>query len=70
MLSDFFKKNEGDEIWWIEDLEYIDRFLFSFDKEKIFNLYEDYPHNLTKEQKEMFDKENPYWKAFFEDRQP
>ena len=70
MLSDFFKKNEGDEIWWIEDLEYIDRFLFSFDKEKIFNLYEDYPHNLTKEQKEIFDKENPYWEAFFEDRQP
>ena len=69
MLSDFFKKNEGDEIWWIEDLEYIDRFLFSFDKIKIFNLYKDYPHNLSIEQKRIFDKENPYWKDFFKDRQ-
>ena len=40
-------KNEGDEIWWIEDLECIDRFLFSFDKIKIFNIYKDYPHNLS-----------------------
>lgn len=69
MLSDFFKKNEGDEIWWIEDLECIDRFLFSFDKIKIFNLYKDYPHNLSIEQKRIFDKENPYWKNFFKDRQ-
>lgn len=69
MLSDFFKKNEGDEIWWIEDLECIDRFLFSFDKIKIFNLYKDYPHNLSIEQKRIFDKENPYWKDFFKDRQ-
>ncbi len=68
MLSDFFKKNEGDEIWWIEDLECIDRFLFSFDKIKIFNLYKDYPHNLSIEQKRIFDKENPYWKDFFKDR--
>ena len=68
MLSDFFKKNEGDEIWWIEDLECIDRFLFSFDKIKIFNLYKDYPHNLSIEQKRIFDKENPYWNDFFKDR--
>ena len=24
--------------------------------------------NLTTEQKEIFDKENPYWKEFFKDR--
>lgn len=42
--------------------------MFSFDKVKIFNLFEDYPHNLTPEEKEIFDKENPYWKEFFKER--
>jgi len=41
---------------------------FSFDKKVIFNLFEDYPHNLTDEQKELFDKENPYWADFFKNR--
>lgn len=69
MLSDFFKQNKGDTIWWIENLDEKGQFLFSFDQKKIFNLFEDYPHNLTPEQKEIFDKENPYWKDFFKDRQ-
>ena len=43
--------------------------LFSFDKKKIYNLFADYPHNLTAEEKEIFDKENPFWKDFFSDRQ-
>ena len=37
----------------------------SFDKKKIYNLFADYPHNLTAEEKEIFDKENPYWCDFF-----
>ncbi len=69
ILSDFFKENEGDTIWWVENLDEIGQFLFSFDQKKIFNLFKDYPHNLTPEQKEIFDKENPYWKDFFKDRQ-
>lgn len=67
MLSDFYKKNKNDEIWWIDDLDSIGKHLFSFDKEKIFNLFADYPHNLTAEQKEIFDKENPYWKDFLKE---
>jgi len=35
---------------------------------KIFNLFADYPYNLTPEEKEIFDKENPYWKEFFKER--
>lgn len=68
MLSDFYKKNKNDQVWWIDDLDSIGLFLFSFDKKKIFNLYEDYPHNLTAEQKAIFDKENPFWADYFKDR--
>ena len=69
MLSDFFKHEETDVIWWVENLDEKGQFLFTFDQKKIFNLFEDYPHNLTPEQKEIFNKENPYWKDFFKDRQ-
>lgn len=68
MLSDFYKNNPNDKIWWIDNLETSGEFLFSFDKKKIFNLFADYPHNLTPEQKAIFDKENPYWANFFEGR--
>ena len=65
MLGDFYEKNKNDKIWWIDNIDTIGEFLFSFDKKTIFNLFADYPHNLTAEQKEIFDKENPYWKDFF-----
>lgn len=76
MFSDFYHKNDNDKIWWID--EYIidngvidrvkGRYLFSFDKIKVFNLFRDYPHELTKEQKVIFDNENSYWADFFKDR--
>lgn len=68
MLSDFYKENENDKVWWINNLETRGEHLFSFDKIKIYNLFEDYPYNLTKEEKEIFDKENPYWVDFFKNR--
>lgn len=68
MLSDFYKNNPEDKIWWTSNLEKVGEHLFSFDKKKIYNLFEDYPHNLTKEEKEIFDRENPFWKDFFKDR--
>lgn len=64
----FYKNSPGDKIWWIDNPETVGEWLFSFDKKKIFNMFADYPHNLTPEQKEIFDKENPYWKEFFSDR--
>ena len=68
MLDKFYKENESDQVWWIDTSDRDGEFLFSFDKKKVFNLFADYPHNLTPEQKEIFDKENPYWKDFFKDR--
>lgn len=68
MLSDFYKKNTGDEIYWLDRLDFVGEFLFSFDKKKIFNLFRDYPHELTVEEKNTFDKENKFWKEFFAER--
>lgn len=69
MLSDFYKQHKKDKVWWVDDLDSVGQFLFSFDKKQIFNLFSDYPHKLTAEQKQLFDKENPYWADFFKDRQ-
>ena len=58
-----------DIIWWKATPGRIGEWIFSFDKKTCFNMFADYPYKLTPEQKEIFDKENPYWKEFFSDRQ-
>ena len=70
MQSDKWYKNEPtDKIWWLDNTdEKVGEWIFSFDKKTTYNMFADYPHNLTKEQKEIFDKENPYWANFFKDR--
>ena len=65
----FYKNKPSDKIWWVDNPERIGEWLFSFDKKKVFNMFSDYPHKLTPEQKQLFDKENSYWKEFFKDRQ-
>lgn len=67
-LSDFYKQKDTDSVWWVDDTEYVGRFLFSFDKKEVFNLFSDYPDKLTQEQLEIFNHENPYWVEFFKDR--
>lgn len=42
--------------------------IFSFDKKKVFWLFKDYPKALTRSEKAIFDKENPFWANFFKDR--
>ncbi len=64
----FYKNNEDDKVWWVDNHEKIGEHLFTFDKKTIFNLFKDYPYKLTTEEKNIFDKENPYWKDFFKDR--
>lgn len=65
---EFHKNNETDTIYWVNKTDSVGEHLFTFDKEKIYNLFKDYPNELTKEEKEIFDRENPYWKDFFKDR--
>ena len=65
----FYKNDPDDVIWWMETPGIVGEHLFSFDRVKVFNLFADYPHNLTPEQKEIFDRENPDWFDFFSDRQ-
>lgn len=43
--------------------------LFTFDGERIFNLFRDYPNALNPEQKRIFDEANPFWAKFFRDRE-
>jgi hypothetical protein len=53
---------------WVDNPDQIGEMNFTFDGEKIFNLFQDYPHKLTEEQKSLFDRENPFWADFFKDR--
>ena len=66
--SSFYKHNENDKIWWVDDSEDIGTIRFSFDKKKIYFLFQDYPQALTIEEKQIFDAENPFWVEFFSDR--
>lgn len=54
---------------WIENPNTVGEMLFTFDGKQVFNLFRDYPHALTAEQKKVFDEANPYWVNFFRDRQ-
>lgn len=69
MKYDFYKNKETDKIFWVDNVDTVGEHLFTFDKVKIYNLFADYPHNLTAEEKAIFDKENEYWRDFFSDRQ-
>lgn len=68
-LDRLFKKKEQDEIWWVDTSDRDGEWIFTFDKKVFLNLFADYPHRLTAEQKAVFDKENPEWADFFSDRE-
>ena len=65
MRNKFEKHNPSDRVWWLINRDVKGEFVFSFDRKKLYNLFADYPHNLTKREKQIFDKENPYWAEFF-----
>lgn len=53
---------------WIRNPEQKGERLFTFDGKRIFNLFRDYPHELSSEEKELFDSVNPFWTDFFRNR--
>ena len=53
---------------WIEDPDTVGEMRFTFDGKKTYYLFRDYPHELTADEKEVFDKINPFWADFFKDR--
>ena len=62
----FYKNNPKDKIWWVDNGDEVKgEMVFSFDKKKLYNLFRDYPQNLSKEEKEIFDSENEFWKEYF-----
>lgn len=60
-----FSRTPGESIWWVDTSDRDGLFLFSFDKKKVYNLFQDYPQKLTAKEKEIFDRENPFWANFF-----
>ena len=64
--SDFYTDKPGGRIFWIDRIDSIGEFMFSFDKQKIYHLFRDYPNALTPEEKAIFDSECPFWYEFFE----
>ena len=50
----WYKNNPDDKIWWLNNPEVKGEWVFSFDKKTEFNMFRDYPHALTSEQKKIF----------------
>ncbi len=63
----FGRETPDSKVWWVSDdkKHYDGIMLFTFDKKKIYSLFQDYPQALTPEEKEIYDKEEPYWAEFF-----
>lgn len=66
--NNWYKNNDTDHIWWLDDNDVIGEFVFSFDKKKRYNLFADYPHNMSEKEVAIFNAENPFWADFFADR--
>lgn len=61
----FHKDKLTDKVWDVGEEGKKGPLLISFDKEKIYNLWTDYPDNMTEEEVETFDKEKPFWADYF-----
>lgn len=61
-------QNDADQIWWVDNMDRVGLHLFSFDKKKIYNLFTDYPYAMTEEKIAVFNRENPFWSEFFQNR--
>ncbi len=54
----FLERNEDENIYWVDEKDYpLRAYEFSFDKKKIYNLFRDYPWELTQDEKRIFFRE-------------
>lgn len=61
----FHKERKADKVWWVDRNDgSVGVHEFTFDKKKIYNLFADY-RDLPPDKKAIFDKENPFWRDFF-----
>jgi hypothetical protein len=66
----WYKNKRGNKIWWLDNSsDTVGEFIFSFDKEKQYNLFADYPNALSPEELAVFKEEEPYWADFFRERE-
>ena len=60
--GNYYHKEKGSyKVWWLYDRESRGERYFTFDFKTFYGLFRDYPAKLSKEEKEIFDKENPFW---------
>ena len=55
----FYKNNPQSRIWRVTDSKGLGSILFSFDKKKVYDFFQDYPQELSEEEKNIFDNEYP-----------
>lgn len=65
---DLYKENPTDRVFWVDVIDRIGEYVFTLDGRKFYNLFEDYPHNMTEEEVRIFSEENTYWREFFDGR--
>lgn len=62
----FYKEHPTDKVYWVTRVPHCyGNNEFSFDKKRVYDLFSEYPYALTKEERQIFDKENPFWADFF-----
>lgn len=63
--EDFHKNSRDSQIWWTNKIDSVGELNISFDRKKIYNLFEDYPYNMSQEEIKIFEEEEHYWASFF-----
>lgn len=63
--EDFHKSSKESKIWWTNKIDSVGELNISFDRKKIYNLFKDYPYNMSQEEIKIFEKEELYWARFF-----
>ncbi len=62
------KQLSVEDFKWIRDTGQKGERLFTLDGNRIYNLFQDQPYELSKEEKRIFDEVNPFWADFFKER--